>query len=47
MNPPVKLAVFVLALGALFGIGAGVGTAVGPIGGHPQPSQVGHHPAGG
>jgi hypothetical protein len=44
MNVPAKLAACALGLVACFGIGLGIGAAVGPIDdGAPQPTHVGTH----
>jgi hypothetical protein len=44
MNVPAKLAAFALGLVACFGIGLGIGVAVGPIDdGASQPTHTGTH----
>jgi hypothetical protein len=44
VNVPVKLAAFALGLVACFGIGLGIGAAVGPIDdGASQPTHAGTH----
>ncbi len=42
MSVPLKLAAFLVGLVACFGIGLGVGAAVGPLDGASQPTHTTH-----